>query len=342
MGYYDDYLEHHGILGMKWGIRRFQRKDGTRTAAGKEHAKQLETKKRTGLTDDQKKAILIGAAITAGIVAGYAGYRIYQNSKYKDAKIDPKTGLQLKSREFTPDEDMAAVNVGRANNPIRNYMGQYGNNCALCTATYELRRRGYDVKAGEELNGKSFYDFKQMFNLTDADVDARTTELHLGTTTDLLLNTKVHGPNTRGTLTIAGLFGAHSVVWENDAKGNTILRDCQLNKKMTTQSEMEAYFKSVGMYPAAIMRLDDLSLNIGGASGKKGFNKVWVRNAKDLDLGLSELEGVLAVSGTAVVTGATTGYAVYSHDRKERRLLEDYDDTGESENDSREGTTKRR
>ena len=31
-----DYLEHHGILGQKWGIRRFQNADGTYTSAGKE------------------------------------------------------------------------------------------------------------------------------------------------------------------------------------------------------------------------------------------------------------------------------------------------------------------
>ena len=32
---YRNYLEHHGVLGMHWGVRRYQNSDGTLTAAGK-------------------------------------------------------------------------------------------------------------------------------------------------------------------------------------------------------------------------------------------------------------------------------------------------------------------
>ena len=35
----NDELAHHGIKGQKWGIRRFQNPDGTRTAAGKKREK---------------------------------------------------------------------------------------------------------------------------------------------------------------------------------------------------------------------------------------------------------------------------------------------------------------
>lgn len=32
--YYNDYIEHHGIKGQKWGVRRYQNEDGTYTKAG--------------------------------------------------------------------------------------------------------------------------------------------------------------------------------------------------------------------------------------------------------------------------------------------------------------------
>ena len=40
------YLCHHGIKGMKWGVRRYQNKDGSYTAAGKKRRQSYEDKVR--------------------------------------------------------------------------------------------------------------------------------------------------------------------------------------------------------------------------------------------------------------------------------------------------------
>lgn len=47
-------LYHHGIPGQKWGVRRFQNKDGTRTAAGKKRDAEAEESARPKSADHIK------------------------------------------------------------------------------------------------------------------------------------------------------------------------------------------------------------------------------------------------------------------------------------------------
>lgn len=49
--YGEDYLSHHGILGQKWGIRRYQNPDGSLTPEGvKRYGKKLTNQYRKHMT----------------------------------------------------------------------------------------------------------------------------------------------------------------------------------------------------------------------------------------------------------------------------------------------------
>lgn len=50
---YNNELYHHGVLGMKWGVRRYQNKDGSLTYAGKKKALKIQDR-YTNLTENGK------------------------------------------------------------------------------------------------------------------------------------------------------------------------------------------------------------------------------------------------------------------------------------------------
>ena len=47
----DPYLQHHGVKGMRWGVRRYQNKDGSLTDAGKKR----QSREYDGLSQKQQK-----------------------------------------------------------------------------------------------------------------------------------------------------------------------------------------------------------------------------------------------------------------------------------------------
>lgn len=71
--YYEPYyskdieLEHYGVKGMKWGVRRYQNKDRTRINS-----------KRNKI--NYKKIAKIGMASTGSVLALYGAYKLYDNS----------------------------------------------------------------------------------------------------------------------------------------------------------------------------------------------------------------------------------------------------------------------
>lgn len=75
---YGNYLKHYGVLGMKWGIRRYQNADGTLTEAGKKRygtiqAYEWDKNRRLARNEKIKKVAKVAGKIGASALLAYLG-----------------------------------------------------------------------------------------------------------------------------------------------------------------------------------------------------------------------------------------------------------------------------
>lgn len=159
----EDELKHHGILGQKWGVRRYENYDGTLTPEGRERYGIGDSKK----SSSKEKGLEIPLAILATTAIRLAPLGIsiaidrHQRKLYDKEQDIPKEKLsELKTYPPPPE----AINDSYKN--VNKRFPAFGttNNCVACSMSMELRQRGYDVRArmfedgvnGEETIKKCF------------------------------------------------------------------------------------------------------------------------------------------------------------------------------------------
>lgn len=235
-------LYHYGIRGMKWGIRRYQNKDGTLTAKGKERY------------HDTKSGMSAFAGMLESGVNAPPEYKADsfrevlvrkdgQTSDYEYA-LSPNNRVQRFRKEYIDDPDsvfekhMAKVNTTRGEES-----GTF-NNCTKTSSAMVLARMGYDYDAGRSKIGHSGA-FEYWF-----DGAKKSTHDDLASAIDEKFSDTANG--SFGTVDLRNKNGGgHVFNWERNSKGefNLYESQCKEGEKISGSSPKECFDKYIEKRP---------------------------------------------------------------------------------------------
>ncbi|MGN1218007.1 MAG: toxin glutamine deamidase domain-containing protein [Phocaeicola sp.] len=194
---------------------------------------------------------ILAKSFVSNVLEGLKGGSVKLYNKISSLKDLPK-----KKDAYTDKEDQAVVNPDYDPSVYANSM-----NCAYCTATYELRKRGYDVEAApanaltyntaDEI--LSWYKNPEVYTFYNTVKDGNYGSDK--TVSDMKKEMLKYGEGARGQYIVYwSEGGGHSMVWE--VKNNeVIIKDCQTNRTV----DIEEYMPMVG--EGLFFRTDNLELN---------------------------------------------------------------------------------
>ena len=334
---YNRELYHHGIKGQRWGERHgppYPLKPG----AHSEREKKLNGTSGSDSESDKKKRKLV----TDGekIVSQYFGSSKhktledrYMEKHYKkwasrsDTVVDDdQLGFEKIKNPKSPEEEIDEVN------PFYNKSKEYQSNCVNCTLAYELRQRGYDVRATENSKAMSTKevisyfdkDFKSK-NVKEEDFlkgDENLRKLH-GVEKGAYIEEKIkeklsssYPPNSRGAILIPTKIGGHAMSFSIDSKGKVKILNPQDPSLMSSSRNNEfhswlSYFEDSpkGKYALrfTMMRYDNAKFK---SDINRTVNKVTKgENIKSSTRALATTYGpAVAVVSTYLITSLLAAY----------------------------------